>query len=107
MCTVKITAPYNSTLSLNSELKISMFGAQDPLYDSVCYMNRQLHSSHINTNCDSPYRIVWKYEEFQIRIAAASSASRHVAVLFSVYYGPSQIHYSLKPVFPINRTTAS
>jgi len=57
MCTVKITIPNNSTHSLNSELKISIFGAQDPLYDTVCYMNRQtdrqLHSSHINTNCDT------------------------------------------------------
>jgi hypothetical protein len=53
MCTVKITIPNNSTLSLNSELKISIFGAQDPLYDTVCYMNRQQHSSHINTNCDT------------------------------------------------------
>jgi hypothetical protein len=48
--------------------------------------------------------IVRKSEEFQIWIAAASSASRHAAVLFSVHYGPSQIYYLLKTVFPINRT---
>jgi len=53
----------------------------------------------------TPYRIVYKSEEFQIWIAAASSASRHTAVLFSVHYGPRQIHYLLKTVFPINRTS--
>jgi len=54
----------------------------------------------------TPYRIVYKFEEFQIWIAAASSASRHTAVLFSVHYWPSQIHYSLNTVFPINRTSS-
>jgi len=54
MCTVKITIPNNSTLSLNSELKISIFSAQDPLYDTVCSINRQLYSSRvINTNYDT------------------------------------------------------
>jgi hypothetical protein len=54
MYTVKITIPNNSTLSLNSELKISIFSAQDALYDTVCSINRQLHSSHIiNTNYDT------------------------------------------------------
>jgi hypothetical protein len=55
MCTVKITILNNSTLSLNSELKISIFSAQDALYNTVCSINRQLHSSHIiNTNYDTP-----------------------------------------------------
>ena len=52
--------------------------------------------------------IVWKSGEVQFRIAAASSASRHGAVLHSVHYGPSQIHYSLNTViklFPINHTS--
>jgi len=56
------------------------------------------------------YRTVWKSEEFQFCIAAASSASRHTAVLVLVHYGPSQIHYSLNTVIKIsqiNRTTAS
>ena len=52
----------------------------------------------------TPYRIVWKSEEFQTRIAAASSASRRAAVLFTVHYGPSQIRYSLNTVFLVNRT---
>jgi hypothetical protein len=52
----------------------------------------------------TPNRIVWKSEEFQNWIAAASSASRHAAVLFTVHYGPSQMYYSLNTVFPINRT---
>jgi len=57
----------------------------------------------------TPYRIVWKSEEFQFCIAAASSASRHAAVLISVHYGPTQIHYSLNTaikIFPINRTSS-
>ena len=52
---------------------------------------------------------MWKSEEFQFRIPAASSACRHAAVLRSVHYGPSQIHYSLNTViklFPINQTTS-
>jgi len=39
MCWVKIAIPNNRTLSLNYELKISIFSAQDPLYDTVCCMN--------------------------------------------------------------------
>jgi hypothetical protein len=54
MCTVKITILNNNTLSLNSELKISIFSAQYALYDTVCPINRQLYSSHIiNTNYDT------------------------------------------------------
>jgi hypothetical protein len=52
----------------------------------------------------TPYWIFGKSEEFQVCVAAASSASRHAAVLFSVHYGPSQIHYSLNiviKIFPI------
>jgi hypothetical protein len=65
MCKVKIALPNNSTLLLNSKLKISIFSAQDALYDTVCSINRQLHSLHIiNTNYDLPYIIVWKSEEF-------------------------------------------
>jgi hypothetical protein len=51
---------------------------------------------------------LWKSEEFQFCIAAASSASRHTALLVSVHYGPSQIHYSSNiviKIFPINQTT--
>ena len=58
----------------------------------------------------TPYKIQWKSEEFQFCIAAASCALWHTAVLVSVYYGPSQIHYSLHiviKIFPINRTTES
>jgi hypothetical protein len=43
-----------------------------------------------------------------VRIAA-SSASRHAAVLLSVHYKPSQMYYSLNNViklFPINQTTS-
>jgi hypothetical protein len=36
------------------------------------------------------YRILWKSEDFQICIAAASIALLHAAVLVSVHYGPSQ-----------------
>jgi hypothetical protein len=43
----------------------------------------------------TPYRILWKSEEFQICIAAASTALLHTAVMLSVRYGPSQINYSL------------
>jgi hypothetical protein len=43
----------------------------------------------------TPYNTLRKYEEFQICIAAASTALLHVAVMLSVRYGPSQIHYSL------------
>jgi hypothetical protein len=54
MCWVKKAIPNNRTLSLNSELKISIFSAQDPLYDNVCCINRQLYSSDIiNTNYDT------------------------------------------------------
>ena len=54
MCRIKTTISNNSILSLNSELKISIVGVQDPLYDTVCLINRQLHSSHIvNTNRDT------------------------------------------------------
>ena len=39
---------------MNYELKISIISAQDPLYDTVCCMNKQLHSSNIiNTNYDT------------------------------------------------------
>jgi len=57
----------------------------------------------------TPNRIVWKSEELQFCIAAASSASRHAAILHMVHYGPSQVHYSLNTViklFPINHTTS-
>jgi hypothetical protein len=56
------------------------------------------------------YRIRQKSEEFQICIPAASCAFWHAAVLITVRYGPSQIHYSLNTVikiFPFNQTTAS
>jgi hypothetical protein len=48
----------------------------------------------------------WKFEKFQICIGAAPSALRHASVLFSVHYGPLQIHYSLKiviKIFPIRQ----
>jgi hypothetical protein len=48
-------------------------------------------------------------EDVLFRIAAASSASRHAAVLHSALYGHSQIHCSLNNViklFPINHTPA-
>jgi hypothetical protein len=57
----------------------------------------------------TPYRILWKSEEFQFFIAAAPTAPWHAAVLLSVHYGPSQIHYSLNNViklFPINQTSS-
>jgi len=56
-----------------------------------------------------PHRIVWKSEEFQFCIAAASPASRHAAVLVSVHYGPSQIHSlnTVIKIFPINQTSSS
>jgi hypothetical protein len=41
------------------------------------------------------YSILWKYEEFQIYIAAASTALLHAAVMLLVCYGPSKINYSL------------
>jgi hypothetical protein len=46
----------------------------------------------------TPYRFLWKSEEFQICIAAASIALLHAAVLFSIHYGTSQIHCSLNTV---------
>jgi len=49
----------------------------------------------------TPYRILWKSEEFQICIAAASVALLNAAVLFSVHHGPSQIHRSLNSVSKI------
>jgi hypothetical protein len=45
--------------------------------------------------------MVWKSEELQFCIAAASSASRHAAVLVMVHYIPSQIHYSLNKVIKL------
>jgi len=56
------------------------------------------------------YEILWKSEDFQFCVAAASSASRHATELVPIHSGPSKIHYSLNTVFkifPINRTTAS
>jgi hypothetical protein len=49
----------------------------------------------------TPYSILWKSEEFQIRIAAASTALLHAAVMLSVHDGPSQIHYSLNTLSKI------
>jgi len=56
------------------------------------------------------HRILWKSEEFQICIVAASITLLHASVTFSVHYGSSQIHYSLKTVskmFLSNLTTPS
>jgi hypothetical protein len=95
MCIIKIKIPDNSIMSLNSELKICLFGAYDPLYDTVCSINRELLSSHIINVIMIPYRSLWKCEEFCICIAAASIALLHTTILFSVHCEPSQIHYSL------------
>jgi hypothetical protein len=48
----------------------------------------------------------WESEEFQVYIGAAPSALSHASVLFSVLYGPSQIHYSLNiviKIFPVRQ----
>jgi len=39
MCRIKIPISNNSTLSPNSEFKIGIYGAQDPLLDTVCSIN--------------------------------------------------------------------
>ena len=85
----------NSTPSLNSELKICIFGAYDPLYDTVCSINRELRSSHIININNDIYRT-----GFFGKLKNFVSALLHTTVLFSVHYGPSQI-YSLILHVPI------
>jgi hypothetical protein len=73
-----------------------IFGAQVPLCDTVCSRNIQLHSSHIiNINQDT------YIAGFFGSLKDFKSALLHAAVLRSVHYGPSQIHYSLNIVSKI------
>ena len=95
MCRIKIIMSSNSTLSLNSELKI-IFGAQDPLYDTVCSIKRQLHFLQIfNTNHDT-YRtgLLGNLKSFSFVLLLHPLYPGTAAVFHSSHYGPSQIHYS-------------
>jgi len=84
-------------------LKNGIFSAKDPLYDTVCSVNKQLHSPHIININHAIYHIGFfgNPKNFKCASQLLLFELLHAAVLLSVRKGRSQMHYSLNTVSEI------